>query len=76
MTDYTDHLFSYIPSDRISRLSCGHVIPKKNLIVWPVSRGPNGQTFDFTFEHRKSSSMVGCFSRFYRLGVLLLIDLD
>ena len=72
MTDYTDHLFSYIPGDRISTLSCGHVIPKENLIVWPVSRGPNGQMFDFTFEHRKSSSMVGRSPRFLPLGVFVI----
>ncbi len=39
-------------------LSCGHVIPKENLLAWPVASGPTGQEFEFTFEKRSSPRMV------------------
>lgn len=52
------HLFSYVPLERIKTLSCGHVIPVENLIAWPISKGPGGQEFEFTFEKRNSEIMV------------------
>ncbi|KAI9654589.1 MAG: ATP-dependent DNA helicase chl1 [Alyxoria varia] len=56
--DYTQHLFHYLPQSRVQTLSCGHVIPKSNLIAAPVVKGPGGVEFDFTFEKRKSEVMI------------------
>ncbi|KAI9886565.1 MAG: hypothetical protein M1823_001607 [Watsoniomyces obsoletus] len=58
MSDYTNHLLSYVPKDRIMTLSCGHVIPSGNLIAWPVSNSPGGREFEFTFEKRNTPSMI------------------
>lgn len=58
MSDFTDHLFSYVAPERIQTLSCGHVIPVENLIAWPIPRGPSGQEFEFTFAKRNSLDMV------------------
>ena len=58
MSDYTSRLFSYMPSNRLSTLSCGHVIPASNLVAWPVTTGPSGIEFDFTFTQRKSIAMI------------------
>jgi len=58
MSDYTSHLFPYLPPSRITTLSCGHVIPKENLLAWNVSKGPTGQTFDFTFKNRTNYDMI------------------
>lgn len=58
MTDYIDRLLSYVPPERVMTLSCGHVIPAENLIAWPVSSGPNGIVFDFTFTQRKVPAIV------------------
>lgn len=58
MSDYTSHLFPYLSAAEITTLSCGHVIPKENLIAWNLSKGPNGQEFEFTFKNRKNDAMV------------------
>ncbi|KAI9871916.1 MAG: ATP-dependent DNA helicase chl1 [Pleopsidium flavum] len=58
MSDYINRLFSYLPSERLTTLSCGHVIPPDNLIAWPVTRGPSGIEYDFTFDQRKSPTMI------------------
>ena len=58
MSDYTQHLFSYLPDSRITTLSCGHVIPPSNLLACPITATINAVEFDFTFEKRMSSAMV------------------
>lgn len=59
MSDYTHHLFPYLAPERIQTLSCGHVIPKENLIAWNLSKGPSGKTsFEFTFKRRNDAEMI------------------
>lgn len=58
MSDYTSHLFPYLRSTSITTLSCGHVIPKSNLVTWNVGKGPSGQEFEFTFKNRGNNAMV------------------
>ncbi|KAI1004338.1 ATP-dependent DNA helicase [Podosphaera aphanis] len=58
MSDYTLHLFPYLKEDRITTLSCGHVIPKANLLAYHLSKGPSNQEFEFTFKHRGNSNMI------------------
>lgn len=58
MADYITHLFPYVPSDRIMTLSCGHIIPPENLVVYPISRGPNGESLEFTFEKRSKQEII------------------
>jgi chromosome transmission fidelity protein 1 len=53
MSDYTTHLLSYLPTSQITTLSCGHVIPKENLLAWTLSKGPTGKPFEFTFSKRQ-----------------------
>jgi len=57
-SDYTSHLFPYLSPTDITTLSCGHVIPKQNLIAWNLSRGPLNQDLEFTFKNRSNTSMV------------------
>jgi len=52
MSDYTSHLLSYLRTSQITTLSCGHVIPKENLLAWTLSTGPTGKTFEFTYGKR------------------------
>lgn len=52
MEDYTTHLLSYLSAEQITTLSCGHVIPKDNLMAWALSKGPTGKDFQFTFGKR------------------------
>lgn len=58
MNDYIRHLFAYVDPDRLRLWSCGHIIPRDNLIVWPVGSGPKGIEFDFTYKVRNSSVMI------------------
>lgn len=58
MSDYTTHLFPYLPPAGITTLSCGHVIPKENLLAWNLSKGPAGHEFDFTFKNRANNEMI------------------
>ena len=58
MEDYFHHLFPYLEPQRLRTWSCGHIIPKDNLIAWPVLKGPDGTILDFTFEKRKSAATI------------------
>jgi chromosome transmission fidelity protein 1 len=58
MSDYTSHLFPYLSPQNITTLSCGHVIPRSNLVAWNLSRGPSGQEFEFTFKNRENGNMI------------------
>ena len=67
MDDYINHLFPYLPKDKIRKVSCGHVIPKENMLAMTVPFGASGQTFEFNFERRNDPSMVSsnntCYSK-------------
>ncbi|SZF03684.1 unnamed protein product [Blumeria hordei] len=58
MSDYTFHLFPYIDENQINTLSCGHVIPKSNLLAWDLSKGPNEVEFEFTFKTLNNIDMI------------------
>ncbi len=58
MDDYIRHLFAYVHPDRLKLWSCGHIIPRDNLIVWPVARSSNNVYFDFTYSKRNSLVMI------------------
>ncbi|EFQ88691.1 hypothetical protein PTT_15338 [Pyrenophora teres f. teres 0-1] len=59
MSDYEQHLLSYLEPSKIMTLSCGHVIPPSNLLAVPVMRTSGGVEFDFTFENRnKEKTMI------------------
>lgn len=52
MSDYEQHLLSYLDPSRIQTLSCGHVIPPSSLLAIPISQTGSASDFDFTFENR------------------------
>ncbi|KAJ5816866.1 hypothetical protein N7447_009099 [Penicillium robsamsonii] len=58
MSDYVNHLFSYLPPDRLGTFSYGHVIPKSNLVAQSLTQGLMGNEFDFTYEARNSEKMI------------------
>ena len=58
MDDYVRHLFAYVDPARLQTLSCGHIIPKENLIALPLAKGPGGIDFDFTYEKRNSLTLI------------------
>lgn len=58
MSDYANHLFSYVPPERLDTFSYGHVIPEGNLVAQSLGQGLMGSEFDFTYESRGSEKMV------------------
>ena len=69
--DYTTHLFPGRPAAQLTTLSCGHVIPARNLCVVtlarmrPASNG-SGDVFDFSYAHRSDAATK------HNLGLALL----
>ncbi|KAG7663761.1 CHL1 [[Candida] subhashii] len=57
MSDYVDYLFPLVPVDKVKKFSCGHVIPKNNLEVFPVSQ-MNGTELEFSFEKRQDVKLI------------------
>ena len=70
MTDYTKHLFSYVEPGRLATWSCGHIIPKENLTVRTVARGPDGTLLDFSFEKRQDPAIIASIG----FSLLQLVD--
>ncbi|KAK4124074.1 DNA repair helicase [Parathielavia appendiculata] len=72
--DYKAHLFPTFPPDKITTLSCGHVIPSSNLLAWTlVSTKPTPpgsstvpDAFEFSFQKRKDPAIIR------QLGLTLL----
>lgn len=58
MDDYVRRLFAYVNPERLKLWSCGHIIPKDNLVVWPVARGSSGMDFDFIYSKRDSPAII------------------
>lgn len=58
ISDFLKQLFPAIPKDRISTLSCKHVIPKKNLLTQVVGVGPRKVEFEFKFANRGDDGIV------------------
>ena len=51
-----EHLIS--EKNRIEYFSCGHVIPKDNIIALGLATGPTGIKFDFSFNYRDNPQIV------------------
>ncbi|KAL4995701.1 helicase C-terminal domain-containing protein [Aspergillus recurvatus] len=58
MSEYMNHLFSYVPRDRLNIFSYGHVIPPENLTAHNLARGVTGCEFDFTYDGRDAEKMI------------------
>jgi chromosome transmission fidelity protein 1 len=77
--DYKNHLFPYLAPEKITTLSCGHVIPDSNLCVWTLAstrprKSAQGTAttdatsglFEFSFQKRSDKGTIN------RLGQTLL----
>lgn len=61
--DYTAHLFPNLAPEKITTLSCGHVIPASNLCVWALSScqpkiNANRMEFEFSYQKRSDKTMI------------------
>ncbi|KAJ8128976.1 hypothetical protein O1611_g4657 [Lasiodiplodia mahajangana] len=61
--DYTAHLFPDLALEKITTLSCGHVIPSSNLCVWTLAscdpaNNANRMQFEFSYQKRSDKKMI------------------
>ncbi|PTB65765.1 DNA repair helicase [Trichoderma citrinoviride] len=57
--DYKDQLFPTLEPEKVTSLSCGHVIPPENLCVWTLaSSNPAAPPFEFSFKQRGNREMM------------------
>ncbi|CAK9440381.1 uncharacterized protein LODBEIA_P44810 [Lodderomyces beijingensis] len=62
-SDFTDYLFPQVPSEKIRKFSCGHIIPENNLQVIPVSQYRQGKEattrdFEFSYSRRNDTQQI------------------
>ncbi|BGP24533.1 CHL1 helicase [Rhodotorula toruloides] len=58
MSDFREQLFPYLPTERFSTFSCGHVVPADHVSTYAVGKGPTGVTFSFTYERRGDEQLL------------------
>ncbi|KAF4391808.1 hypothetical protein F8388_017403 [Cannabis sativa] len=58
-----ERLFPSLSPEKFQFFSCSHIVPPESILPVAVSRGPSGQSFDFSYNSRSSSKM--------ELGLLL-----
>ncbi|KFH65683.1 hypothetical protein MVEG_09156 [Podila verticillata NRRL 6337] len=64
VSDLLSHLFPYLKDEgpteysRIHRFSCGHVIPKENLITLIIQKSPTGLPLDLSFAQRNRDEVM------------------
>ncbi|GAP91536.1 putative DNA repair helicase [Rosellinia necatrix] len=61
--DYTAHLFPDLAPEKVTTLSCGHVIPGSSLCVWTLSschpkHNANRPEFEFSYQKRGDKTMI------------------
>ncbi|CAK7356690.1 unnamed protein product [Dovyalis caffra] len=60
-----ERLFPWLPPNQLHFFSCSHIVPPESILPIAVSRGPSGQSFDFSYSSRSSLVMIE------ELGLLL-----
>ncbi|KAH9480540.1 ATP-dependent DNA helicase CHL1 [Psilocybe cubensis] len=66
ISDVINQLFSYLPSEKVTTFSCGHIIPETNLQTLVISKGPTGGELDFRADKQADPTTIG------QLGQVLL----
>ncbi|CAO3634796.1 unnamed protein product [Mucor hiemalis] len=58
ISDFLNHLFPSVPSERITHFSCGHIIPPENLSTITLEQGPTGKPLVFNYESRQDLKLM------------------
>ncbi|SPO26374.1 related to CHL1 - protein of the DEAH box family [Ustilago trichophora] len=58
ISDFRQQLLPFLPPDRLTTFSCGHVIPPTNLLVSVLSASPKGLPFEFKFDSRDNVELL------------------
>jgi len=51
-------LFAYLPQDRLTTFSCGHIIPASNVQTLLLTKGPSGSDLEFKFAQQSDQKIV------------------
>ncbi|KAG1776173.1 helicase C-terminal domain-containing protein [Suillus placidus] len=51
-------LFTYVPQNRLSTFSCGHIIPASNVQTLLLTKGPSGLDLEFKFAQQSNRQVV------------------
>ncbi|KAJ3847929.1 helicase C-terminal domain-containing protein [Lentinula lateritia] len=58
ISDVQNQLFSHLPLERITRFSCGHIVPPENVLTVAVTKGPSGRELDLRAGKQGDSSTL------------------
>ncbi|TKA54307.1 hypothetical protein B0A53_03400 [Rhodotorula sp. CCFEE 5036] len=58
MSDFREQMFPYLPPERFSTFSCGHVVPPEQVLTCVVGKGPSGMAFSFTYNSRRDEKLA------------------
>lgn len=58
ISDFTLQLVPQLPPSSLSSFSCGHVIPRDNLLTLVLPMGPKGRELEFKFAARGDEALV------------------
>ncbi|KAH0832205.1 putative DNA repair helicase [Lanmaoa asiatica] len=66
MSDVIAQLFPWLPPERLSTFSCGHIVPRSHVQTLCVTKGPIGSLLEFKYAQQTDQRMLG------ELGQLIL----
>ena len=66
MSDVIAQLFPWLPSERLTTFSCGHIVPRSHVQTLCVTKGPAGSLLEFKYAQQTDQRMLN------ELGQLIL----
>ncbi|KAG8214759.1 ATP-dependent DNA helicase [Butyriboletus roseoflavus] len=66
ISDVIAQLFSWLPPERLSTFSCGHIVPRSHVQTLCVTKGPVGSLLEFKYAQQTDRRLLG------ELGQLIL----
>lgn len=66
MSDVIAQLFPWLPTERLSTFSCGHIVPRSHVQTLCVTKGPAGSLLEFKHAQRTDQRLLN------ELGQLIL----
>ncbi|THV04455.1 DNA repair helicase [Dendrothele bispora CBS 962.96] len=58
ISDVINQLFSYLPPERITNFSCGHIIPSSNLLTIALTKGPKGGELEYKASRQSDPQVI------------------
>ena len=58
MSDVIAQLFPWLPSDRLSTFSCGHIVPRSHVQTLCLTKGPTGSLLEFKYAQQTDQRLL------------------